>query len=267
MNNNPSLKTIVITGASSGIGKSIAQCMLNNDYAVYDLSRHGKTTGKIQHITTDVTCEESIQQAFSQIEQEGHSIDALVVCAGMGISGAAEFTTLHEAKKIFDVNFFGAFNCAKAAIPYLRKANNPKIIFISSVAADIAIPYQSFYSATKAALNSFAFALKNELRSFKIQISVVMPGDVQTNFTQTREKNEQGDDLYQGKISKAVSVMEKDETTGLQPIVVAKEVLRQIKRKHPKLIVTVGGKYKFFVFLTKILPAKLLYFLVGHIYG
>ena len=257
----------VITGGSSGIGKSTAKLLHQNGYSVYELSRTGKSEDGIAHITADITRPEDIRRAFKEVFDKEGRIDLLVNNAGMGISGAIEFTPIEQAHRIFDVNFFGTFLCCKEAIPYLRKTPGSRIINLSSVAAPLSIPFQSFYSATKAAINSLTLALANELRPFGIKVSAVMPGDVHTGFTAAREKNEDGTALYGETIKKAVSSMEKDELSGMSPEYIAAVIYRVSQKKNPKVLYVAGNKYKLFVFISKILPINLCNRLVGMIYS
>ncbi len=259
--------TAVITGGSSGIGQSCARLFCEKGYTVYELSRSGKSEGGVHHITADITKPGEVASAFEQIfDAEGH-IDLLINNAGMGISGAIEFTELDAAKRIFDVNFFGMFTCCKEALPYLRQSEGGRIINLSSVAAPISIPFQAFYSATKAAVNSFTMALANEVRPFGISVSALMPGDVHTGFTSARQKSEIGSQLYGQAIGRAVSSMEKDELSGMSPELVADLIFKISQRRRPKVLYTAGGKYRLFVVIAKLLPATVCNRLVGKIYG
>ncbi len=256
----------VVTGGSSGIGKAACSLFRDSGFTVYEFSRSGKGENGINHITADITDEKSVDAAFKRVFDEAGGIDLLVNNAGMGISGAIEFTELSSAKKIFDVNFFGTLICIKAALPYLRKSKNGRIVNMSSVAAPVAIPFQSFYSATKAAVNSLTLALRNEVKPFGIKVSAVMPGDAKTGFTDAREKNTVGSELYGEAIERAVTAMEKDERNGMTPEKVAKVVYKAATAKNPKPLYTAGGVYKLFVFLTKILPTRLFNWIVGKVY-
>ena len=258
---------VVITGGSSGIGKSTAGLFTKKGYTVYELSRSGKSENGVTHITADITNPEDIKRAFKEVFDKEGRIDLLINNAGMGISGAIEFTSAEQAHRIFDVNFFGTFMCCKEAIPYLRKTEGSRIINLSSVAAPLSIPFQSFYSATKAAINSLTLALANEVRPFGIKVSAVMPGDVHTGFTAAREKSEDGSALYGGSITRAVSSMEKDELSGMTPDYIASVIFGISQKKNPKVIYTAGVKYKLFVVIAKILPVNLCNKLVGKMYS
>jgi len=258
---------VVITGGSSGIGKSTATLFAEKGYKVYEFSRTGKTENGVTHITADVTKQADVEKAFGIVFETEGRLDLLINNAGMGISGAIEFTELNQAHRIFDVNFFGTFLCCKTALPYLRKTEKSRIINLSSVAAPLSIPFQAFYSATKSAINSLTLALANEARPFGIRVSAVMPGDVHTGFTAAREKNEVGTELYGGSITRAVSAMEKDELSGMSPDYIAALIYRVSQKKKPKVLYTAGAKYRLFVFIAKILPTHFCNWLVGKIYS
>ena len=260
------MKIAIVTGASGGIGQATAQLLCQNGWRVYDFSRSGgEDSGLLCHIQCDVTQEAQVQQAFQTVFEREGRLDLLVNNAGFGISGAAEDTPLDKAKKQFDVNFFGCFVCCKAAIPYLRQTGGGRIINISSMAAVLSIPFQSFYSASKSAVNALTLALQNEVKPFGITVCALMPGDVKTGFTAAREKSS-ASDSYKAVAQKSVSTMERDEQNGMAPQTLAKAVLRLAKQKHPKPLSTCGAQYRLFAVLQKVLPARLVNALVGKIY-
>lgn len=245
------MKVAVITGASGGIGKETAR-LLTKTHRVYDLSRTGCDAEGIIHINADVTAEESLAAAFAQIRAREGKIDLLVCNAGFGIAGAAEFTSLTDATRQFDVNFFGVFLACKLALPLLREAKG-RILAVSSAAAEFPIPFQSFYSASKSAVNSFICALRNEVRAFGITAAVIMPGDTKTGFTGARKKEFEGEDVYGGRITSSIAVMEKDEETGMRPESVARTIVRIANKKHIRPLYTAGFTYKLFVAVHKLL--------------
>ena len=153
-------KIAIVTGGSSGIGKAAALMLCENGYTVYELSRRGENYSSIFHITADVTNPASIAAAAAKVIEKEGRIDLLVNNAGFGISGPVEFTDSADAHAQLEVNFYGAFNCIQAVLPQMRAQASGRIINLSSVAAPIAIPYQSFYSAAKAAINSLTLALR-----------------------------------------------------------------------------------------------------------
>lgn len=259
------MKTLLLTGGSSGIGLNTVQLFAKKGWRVFELSRSGKSTQNVTHVYCDVTDDESVERALCEVMQMVDHLDVVISNAGFGISGPIEFTSISEAQKQFDVNFFGAFRLTKAVLPILRKQGRGRIIFTSSVAADLSIPYQSFYSASKSALNAMALALANEVRDFGIRVSVLMPGDVATGFTGAREKNIQGADVYKG-VHSAVATMEKDEQNGMSPQYMASNLYRIATRKNPKPIYVGGTIYKLFCLLNRLLPKRLVNWIVGKLY-
>ena len=258
-------KVVIVTGASSGIGLALAKMLLKNNYIVYGLDRN-EHIDEFETLICDLTNYDRVKECFEQIYQKEGHIDILVNNAGMGISGAVEFIEMDRRKKLFEVNMFAAVNCSKMIIPYFKKNGGGKILNTSSLAGVIPLPFQTDYSMSKAAINSFTMCLRNELKPLNIKVCAVMPGDTKTGFTANREKQNKSDG-YSDRVKKSVSKMEKDETHGASPEKVAKVMLKQIKRKNPPAIVSVGFCAKLVAFLEKILPRKLMLWIVGKIYG
>lgn len=259
------MKTLLITGGSSGIGLATVQLFVLKGWQVFELSRSGHSYSSVTHITCDVTDELSVSQAVSQVMHHTDHIDVVISNAGFGISGPIEFTLVEDAKKQFDVNFFGAMRLVQAVLPILRKQCGGRLLFTSSVAADLSIPYQSFYSASKSALNAMALALANEVRSFGIRVSILMPGDVATGFTDAREKGIAGADVYPG-VQSAVSAMERDERGGMPPEQMARCLYRMATCGSMKPIYIGGATYGLFCLLNRLLPKRLVNWIVGKLY-
>lgn len=148
----------------------------------------------------------------------------------------------------------------------MRKNGGGRIINISSLAAELSIPFQAFYSASKAAVNSLTLALANELRPFHISVCALMPGDVKTGFTDAREKQEEDGGVYADVIKKSVATMENDERNGMPAEKIAEAVLLLAEKKKVKPLSTKGAKYKFFAVLAKLLPASAVNRMVGMLY-
>ena len=259
-------KVALVTGASSGIGLAVSGQLLALGYTVYGLSRRGTSAVGILPITAEVTDEEAVKAAVASVFEKEGRIDLLINNAGMGISGPVEFTEAEDMKRIMEVNFYGQVYCAKAVLPYMREQGSGRIVCTSSVAAPIAIPYQSFYSCSKAAVSAMALALRNEVKSFGIEVCAVMPGDAKTGFTDARKKESKGNDVYTHNES-AVAAMEKDERGGMTPDDVAAVIVKAATVKNPKPLFTAGAKYKVFVVLFKLLPYRLAYWIVGKMYS
>lgn len=266
MKNNKN-KIIVITGASSGIGAATADYLANEGHKIYGLSRSIGNNSKINYLKCDVTSLTSIEQAFKTIiDGEGH-IDVLINNAGMGVSGAVEYSTEQDYTTIMDVNVKGLIQVSQKVLPYLR-ASQGMLINISSVAGVLAIPFQAYYSLTKAAVIQFSRALALEVRPFGVRVACVLPGDTKTNFTQNRHQPTiLVDDIYQERIKRSLEKMEKDEQHGVSPIKVAKIITRIIKKKHPPMINVVGGSYRLLVWLSRWLPERLVQWILYQMYG
>jgi short-subunit dehydrogenase len=256
------MKTIVITGASSGIGLATAEYLSQKGYHVYGLSRTKGMSNAVRYLSCDITKKEEVIRAFAQVEGE---IVAVINNAGMGISGPVEFASLEAVKRIIDVNLLGTVNVCQVAIPYLRKSKG-RIINIGSVAGEMTIPFQAFYSVTKAGVEMLSEALNIELKPFGIKVITVLPGDTKTSFTKNRQK-EETDDLYRERLNRSVSKMEQDEERGMSPLRVAKVIAKVIKKKRPPLRVTVGLSYKILVFLKRFVPLRFVNFIIDKMYG
>lgn len=257
----------IITGGTSGIGLYAAKAMAEGGYIVYEISRRKEGNNFIHHFQGDITDEKTLEPIINTIiEQEGH-IDVLINNAGFGISGAVEFTETTDAIKQFDVNFFGMARLNKLILPVMRKQGYGRIINISSVAGAIPIPFQTYYSASKAAMNSYTMALANEVKPFGITVCCIQPGDIKTDFTKARQKSEKGNEIYKGKISRSVAGMERDEQSGMKPETAGKFIYRIARKKSVKPIYTIGITYQFLYGLSRILPCRILNYIVKQLYA
>lgn len=274
-------KVVLITGASSGIGKSTAEFLMVKGFRVYGTSRKvlGNTEenissdltsgGFFRMISMDVTNEASIESAINWIiSKEGH-VDVLVSNAGTGVAGSVEDVSMEEAYTQFDINFFGTLRVTKAILPIMRKQGYGKIIAISSVAGVISIPYQAHYSSSKFAVEGLIEALRYEVAPFGISVCLVEPGDTKTDFTKSRivAKDANVDSPYHTRFTKSLARMEKDEQNGASPNAVAGVIYKMVKKKNPPVRTTVGLQYKTIFFLKKILPGRVLEVVVGLLYN
>ena len=261
-------KVVVITGASKGIGYAAAKLFSDNGYTVYALSRSACNLDKVNHISCDVTESEIFKKTIKEIFEAEKQIDVLVNNAGMGISGSVEKTDSTDAKRLFELNFFSMFEAIKYTVPYMRNQGGGKIINIGSVAGSMHVPFQAFYSASKAAVEALSNCLRGELEPFNIRVATILPGDTATSFTDTREKKYEKDDPDYGlRISGSIASMEKDERKGMPPEKTAKVIFKAASRKNPKPLYAVGLSYKFFLLLNKILPKRFVQFVLNRMYA
>lgn len=260
-------KVVIVTGGNSGIGKQTAVALKKNGCTVYDFSRREISAEGINHISVDVTDEQNVAAAIKEVFDKEQCIDIVINCAGYGISGAVEFTALADAKSQFDVNFFGMVNVNKAVIPYMREKSGGRIVNISSVAAVAHIPFQTYYSASKAAIESYTCALGNEIKPFNISVTAIQPGDICTEFTQARKKTFDGDDVYNGRISRSVAGMEKDEQKGMSAQTAGEYIAGIALKEKVKPLYAIGFSYKLVCLLCKIFPCGVRNRIIGMLYA
>ena len=262
-----SKRVALITGATSGIGLAMADEFSKRGDTVYAVARReAKLPEDVRFIRADVTLMEQVEAAVGEVLRREGRIDVLVNNAGFGISGAVEFTESADAKRQFDVNFFGMVNMTKAVLPAMREAGGGMILNISSVAAVTPIPYQTYYSASKAAINAYTMALANEVRGHNIKVAALMPGDVKTGFTAARSKSAMGADVYPA-LERSVKTMERDEQNGMSPQTLAKRAYGISKKKSPKPLYSCGLSYRLFCVLAGALPNRLVNFILSKLYG
>jgi NAD(P)-dependent dehydrogenase (short-subunit alcohol dehydrogenase family) len=257
----------VVTGGSSGIGRETALSLRRAGCTVFECSRRASDMEGIRHVSADVTDEKQVREAVARVLSEAGHIDILVCAAGFGISGAVEFTPLCDAQRQLDVNFFGMARTVQAVLPAMRQQGAGRIVCLSSVAAVLPIPFQTYYSVSKAAINGFVLALRSEVEPFGVSVCAVMPGDIRTAFTDARVKLHEGDDVYGGRIARSVAVMEKDERGGMDPAAAGAAIARLALKKRGKPLCSLGLKYQLFCVLAGLLPVSLRSFIVGKLYG
>ena len=252
-------KVILVTGASSGLGKSIATHLAAQGYRVFGTSRKAQSdTGQISMLSLDVTDDESIRRAVAQVIAQAGRIDVLINNAGSGLCGAIEDTELDEARWQMDTNFFGPFRLIKAVLPHMRQQGNGRIITVSSLAGLAALPYQAFYSASKFAIEGLNEALRLELAGSGIDATLINPGDFKTGFTAARvfaraaRTGQQAEQL-----AKTLRIYERDELHGADPALVARLAQRLIEARRVGLRYTVGRiDQRFGMLLKKVIPAR-----------
>ena len=241
-------KVVIVTGGTSGIGLAAVKALREKGCTVYALSRHGD-------IPCDVADEQSARAAVEQVLEKEGRIDILVNCAGFGISGAAELTPLDMAKRQLDVNLFGTANMVNAVIPAMREQGGGRIVNTGSVAGFVPIPFQTWYSASKAAVQSYTMAMGNELSPFGITLAAVLPGDTKTGFTAAREKIDDPEGLYGGRIERSVTRMEHDEQHGVPAETVGALIARVALKRRVKPLYIPGFSYNLVNVLMRILPS------------
>lgn len=260
-------KIAIVTGGSSGIGRATALSLTKKGCTVYELSRRDDPPYGVNHLTADVTDEAQVKEAINTIlSREGH-IDILVNNAGYGISGAAEMTESKESHAQLELNLYGMDNVTRAVLPHMRKRRSGRIVCVSSIAGILPVPFQLWYSVSKAAIAAYVLALQNEIRPYGVTVCAVMPGDIATGFTDARQKDDCSDSDYGSRVSRSVAVMEKDERGGMSPDKAGSYIAKLAMKRRSRPLKAIGFSYKAIAVLSKLLPRRLSNYIVGRIYA
>lgn len=254
-------EVVLITGASSGIGKAIGEYLHQKGYKVYGSSRnpqHQELNG-IHFVKIDVLNPDTIESAIQFILSKESKIDFLINNAGKGITGPMEEIPEEEIKNNFDVNFLGPIRMINAVLPGMRAQQKGMIINITSIAGYMGLPFRGIYSASKGALELTTEAYRMEINPFNIKMTNIAPGDFATNIASGRyhtpvDPNSPYKKLYKMSLEK----MDEDVDKGLPPIRMAKKVYRVMNKKNPSIHYKVGEPLqKISIALKHILPDNL----------
>ena len=249
-------RVVVITGASEGIGLATARRFSLYADVVYNLGLFKQEDDTINFIKTDVTKPNEIKAAFEKIFAKEGQIDVLINNAGQGFSGTAEGAASEDIAHIFDVNCMGTFNACAMVVPYMRERGRGRIINVASLAALFPLPFQSYYSASKAAIYNFTQALYTEVKPLKIKVTSVMFNEIKTDFTEHKIRNAHDDKAYKYRLAKSIAKYEYTEQEGRDPDWVAKKLFRLSNQKNPKPLVIFGCKNKMRAFAHRFLSVK-----------
>jgi NAD(P)-dependent dehydrogenase (short-subunit alcohol dehydrogenase family) len=250
-------RVVLVTGASSGIGLACAAHLAGRGYRVYGTSRRagGGQPGGVAMLVADVTDDHSVEQAVAAVLEREGRLDIVVNNAGMGIAGPVENTSIEQAKRQFEVNFFGAFRVCRAVLPALRSQRSGYIVNIGSIGGLIAIPYQAMYSASKFALEGLSESLRMEVRPFGVKVVIIEPGDHKTALTENRTEISGGTDAYSQSFHAALARTAHDEQSGPGPEQVARLLYRIVNTRDPRLRYTIGpATQRAAVWLKRFLP-------------
>lgn len=260
-------KVILVTGASSGIGKSTALQLINDGHILYGAARRIEKMKDLQEqgghaIQMDVTKEADVKACVEQIMKEQDRIDVLVNNAGYAVYGPVENVSLADAKRQFEVNIFGLAAITKEVIPQMRAQKSGTIINISSVGGKVYTPFGAWYHATKHALEGWSDCLRLELSDFGIDVVIIEPGIIKTEFA---------DVMYDPMLERAKgTVYEKniaslaEATKGAyekpgqysEPSVIAKAISKSIRTKRPKTRYAAGKLAKPLIFLRALISDR-----------
>jgi short-subunit dehydrogenase len=253
-------KVVLITGGSSGIGKSIGDYLTQKGYLVYGTSRDASKIqdSKFQLVSLDVTKKDTINECMDKVISAEGRIDVLINNAGIGITGAIEEIPEEEIKKNFETNFFGPINVIKAVLPQMRKQQSGLVINITSIAGYMGLPYRGPYSASKGALELLTESFRMELKDFNVHMTNVAPGDFATNIAAGRYHAPVKEDSPYAKYASVLHDIDDHVDKSQSPIAVAKKVLQVIETNNPRAHYKVGSfLQKFSIVLKRILPDKM----------
>ncbi|UXP33407.1 SDR family oxidoreductase [Reichenbachiella agarivorans] len=258
---------ILITGVSSGIGKTCFDYLFAKGYKVYGTSRFAEPDNAFL-LKMDVTKPNSIRSAVNYVLQKEGKIDVLINNAGISVVGSAEMTLTEDARQQIETNFWGVVNTTNAVLPTMRQQHAGKIINISSLAGLFAIPYQSYYTASKFALEGYSESLRMELKKRNIQVSLIEPGDFKTEISQNRilSNTEENDDYSLG-LHSAMEIIVKGERQGDDTKKIARVVAHIIRSRNPRLRYLVGKPMDLLAAkLKRILPPRLFEWIIMNHY-
>lgn len=256
-------KVVLVTGASSGIGRAVAEHLSGRGHRVFGAQRRALAEpagSRVETVAMDVTEEASVQRAVTAVLQRAGRIDAVVNNAGNAIMGAVEDTSLEEAQAQLDTNFFGVLRVCRAVLPVMRAQGGGHIVNISSLAGVLGLPFSGLYSASKFALEGMSESLRLETRGFGIRVALVEPGDFRSDLAATRRIAEAAakNEAYREAFAHFQAQQEEDEAGAPTPEPVARLVQRILADPNPRLRYSVGMLGQRIVIpLKRLLPQRL----------
>ena len=254
----PGVKVVLVTGASSGIGRAVARLLQRRGFTVFGTSRvhTGKMDG-VEMLPLDVRSEESVTACVQSVLERAGRLDVLINNAGYVLGGAIEETVLEEARAQFETNFFGLVRMVKAVLPTMRSQGGGRIVNISSLAGLSAVPFLGFYSASKFALEGYSEALFNEVRPFRIHVALVEPGFIKTNLLAAGEQSAAGRaGAYDRAREAALGSMRDYLKQAPPPAIVAAVVHKIVESPSPRLRYNVGKEAWLVVHLRRLVPER-----------
>lgn len=265
-------KVVLVTGASSGIGRAIAAHLASRGHRVFGTSRKAGVSGEagVEMIAIDVDDDRSVAEGVALVMEKAGRLDALVNNAGSAIMGAVEDTSLDEAKWQMETNFFGVLRLCRAVLPHMRRQGHGYIVNISSLSGLFGTPFSGLYSASKFAVEGLTETLRYETRRFGVRAVLVEPGDHASQLAATRRiaRAALGDSAYREAFTKFKANQEKDEAKAPGPRAVAVLVERILAdpRPRPRYSVGMAGQ-RIVVPLKRFLPAKVFEWVIGRALG
>lgn len=234
---------VLISGASSGIGRASADLLASRGFRVFGASRRAPSpmpSGvRDPWLAMDVRDEAAVAAGVGDAVVAAGGLDAVVCCAGYSVFGSVEDVTLAKARAQLETNVLGTLTVLKAALPHLRRSRGRAVV-VGSLAGRAPIPFQAHYSATKAALDALTLALRIEVAPFGVGVSLVEPGDIDTPFNEHMDWGDAGDSAYSERQRRCERVVRESLPKAPPPSAVAEVILRAITARRPRVRYTVG---------------------------
>lgn len=254
-------QVILVTGALSGLGKSIATHLHAMGHTVYGTTRNFKKYTDLPSfhlLELDLNNKESIDKAVALLKEKEGKVDVLINNAGVGIAGPIEETNLDEIRNNFEINFFKPLYIIQQILPIMRASSSGIIINITSIAGHMGLPFRGVYSASKSALSILTEALRLETVGQGIRIMTLAPGDYATDIASRRYHAPVIENSpYQQAYQHSLDMMNKHISTGNNPIEIAHKVAKLLNIQAPKPHYAAGSfLQKFSLVLKRILPQK-----------
>jgi NAD(P)-dependent dehydrogenase (short-subunit alcohol dehydrogenase family) len=231
-------RVALVTGASSGIGEAAARALVGAGFTVYGTSRKaaaGELRGGVAFLALDVTDDQSVAGAVREVLDRSGRIDVLVNNAGVGIAGAAEESSVEQARAVFDTNLFGSMRMTRAVLPHMREQGGGRIINVSSVLGLVPAPFMALYSATKHAIEGYSESLDHEVREHGVRVLLVEPAYTRTSFDANSVVADEPLPLY-ARRREVVDVLIADAVAaGDEPSVVGETIVAAATDARPKL--------------------------------
>jgi NAD(P)-dependent dehydrogenase (short-subunit alcohol dehydrogenase family) len=264
-------RSVLITGASSGIGAAAAALLARSGFRVAGTSRDPELAAQrlplIEWVSMDVRDDASVVEGVKRAIDRIGALDALVCNAGIGVFGSVEEVPLYAAREQFETNWFGTLRVLRAALPELRRARSARIAIVGSLAGRAPIPFQAHYSASKAALDALALALHNEVFGTGVRVSLIEPGDIRTGFNDATDFDLVRDSSYGDRVARCREVIERSLENAPGPEVVARVILRALTTRSPRIRYTVGPDARLVSFARRWLPERLGLWLIRRHFG
>lgn len=235
----------LVTGASSGLGKVMAEALAKEGYRVFGTSRHpGRAAAPsgVQLVAMDVDDDASVENAVRAVTDEAGRLDLLLCSAGFGLMGPVEDSAPADMIAQFQTNVFGVHRACRAALPHLRRRPAAKIVVVGSLAGIVGLPYQGMYSASKFALEGYCEALRMELRDSPGRVALIQPGDFSTGFTGSRRFVADVSAPHQATFARALAIVEEDEANGGDIALIADAIVRLAADPAPPLRTVVASE-------------------------